>query len=298
MKPITSIVLLLFLSFGVNAQIHKKFYNEYGKIINDSTKASYYILYTKVEQDSTYLWFFAKYNMNKMRLETGSYLDEEMTIAHGKFVYYSETITQKRIDSNYSSTDTTVKKEQVGFYNNNIKDGCWVTYYPNGQIEDSVFYDNGKREGISKMFYSDGHIYTKGSYADDLAEGDWYKFNNDGSLFSQTVYKHGLKINYQKYTNTNNVFIPAYTTFDFERHIYKHIKSLACPPVKGRVFVSFTIDSQGFLLNPEIDLGLEPQINKAILAALDLSPRWIPATLNKKPTSQKVRFVFFLDTVK
>ena len=53
----------------------------------------------------------------------------------------------------------------------------------------------------------------------------------------------------------------------------------------GRVFISFTVNKNGALDDFKIERGINPVNDNEAIRVLKLSPKWKPATLNKKPTS-------------
>jgi len=104
--------VLITIAFGAMAQVHKKFFNKNGKETKDSTKAVAYLLYQKEGPDS--LWSTVKLDMRGIPIEKGLYLDDDLTIRHGKFVYYQIALNQNKIDDHHSSIDTLIKVKETG----------------------------------------------------------------------------------------------------------------------------------------------------------------------------------------
>lgn len=57
---------------------------------------------------------------------------------------------------------------------------------------------------------------------------------------------------------------------------------------KGKVFVSFFVETDGKITEPKIVKGLEPEFDKKMLAALEAMPLWKAAVLKGEPIRKKV----------
>ena len=66
---------------------------------------------------------------------------------------------------------------------------------------------------------------------------------------------------------------------EFSRYVHKEIrypKAALNAGIEGRVYVQFTIDENGKLINPKILKGCNVLLEKEVLRVLNNSPRWVP----------------------
>jgi uncharacterized protein len=77
----------------------------------------------------------------------------------------------------------------------NIEDGLYVDYYPNGLIKDSGYYSMGKAVGKWTYWNNKGKIFLEINVHDDYVENKFYMYKNDSILFRYEYYdKNGNKI--------------------------------------------------------------------------------------------------------
>jgi TonB family protein len=288
-------LLLLTISLGSFAQVHKIFLNKNGKVTKDSAKAFEYILCQKEGADS--LWSYVKLDRRGIPIEKGTYLDEELTIPNGKFVYYQTIIEQKKIDEHHSSIDTIIGIKQTGFYENGLKEGYWVSYFPNGQKQSIKPFANNQLNGLVEEYDDEGKIFSRSNYINGLREGDCYIFKSDSSIQSCTNFWHGNVVKTKDYAENEKMY-NAYPGFNFEYHIYRYLKKLGLPTAHGFVMISFYISADGRLSNPKVLMGVNPALDEAITEAVKNSPTWVPAKLNKRPIDQSMTFTFEYDSTK
>lgn len=75
----------------------------------------------------------------------------------------------------------------------------------------------------------------------------------------------------------------------FVKWVQDHIQypnELAGNSISGKVFVQFTVDEKGKIVNIKIIRGLEPSIDKEVIRVLTSSPLWKPAKQAGKPVKQ------------
>ncbi|MBN2272769.1 MAG: TonB family protein [Bacteroidales bacterium] len=78
----------------------------------------------------------------------------------------------------------------------------------------------------------------------------------------------------------------------FRRFIADNIKlseEISGTGIKGKVYVQFTVDTDGSLTDVKILRGLDPSVDREVLRVVKLSPRWKPGKQRGKPV--KVQFV-------
>ena len=57
--------------------------------------------------------------------------------------------------------------------------------------------------------------------------------------------------------------------------------------VQGRVIVSFVVNKEGYIVDPEVVKGVHPSLDKEALRVIWAMPKWIPGTLRGKPVNVK-----------
>lgn len=101
----------------------------------------------------------------------------------------------------------------------------------------------------------------------------------------------------QNRVNTTKVYTEADTMaefpggqaafFEYLGSKYKYPKEAIEKGIEGKVFIGFTVDASGTVINPEILKG-HPALNEAALSVFDDMPRWTPATVDGKPVALKM----------
>lgn len=164
-------ILLLFVSFGVKAQV-KPIYFYMDSVISDSTKATSYAIYGKLSTEE--LWSFKRYDLYNNLLQTGSFKDEQLTIPHGKFTSYMEVDLFNKINNSFFYIrDRDRFISQVGSFVNGKEHGQWLSYYPDGKIFGAVIFRNGVLHGESKSYDKKGNIEIVGNYVNGKKDGEW-----------------------------------------------------------------------------------------------------------------------------
>ena len=80
-----------------------------------------------------------------------------------------------------------------GSFKNGQREGAWVHYYENGQLEYKGNFKNGKAEGAWVRYWGNGQLFYKGNFKNGKYHGSWVAFNEDGSAFKSWTgtYKDG-----------------------------------------------------------------------------------------------------------
>jgi len=126
--------------------------------------------------------------------------------------------------------------EEEGELVNGVKNGTWVTYYPNdGRVKSVTNFVNGKKNGLHMEMTNRGQVDLQCFYADDILDGKWskYKFGNrlekevnykmgkfdgfyreyhsNGKMMREIQYKNGIKDGMFKQFNDQEQVILEYT---------------------------------------------------------------------------------------
>ena len=146
------------------------------KVLTDTTLASTFAtsfaIYGKLINDS--LYFFKKYDIYNNLMTTGSFIDENLTIPHGKFKFYSDVETFNDIQNTaFPFTDKNIFVAEEGEYDNGLNVGRWNSYYPNGKLFKTVNFEIGLKQGEYVAYNQNGEVETLGNYINDKREGEW-----------------------------------------------------------------------------------------------------------------------------
>lgn len=177
-------------------------------------------------------------------------------------------------------------------------------YYKNGTLEflmdSTISIDD--YDGHVQYFNENGTITMDGYYENNIISGTWKIYKDNGTLIRSISYDHIDKpVDTTVINNPGNIHssYEAYPSFKggdlntFRDYIQSQ---LFYPPIAeekgimGRVFVSFTIDNFGNVINAKIEKGVDPSIDKEALRAISSSPKWIPGY--QKGKAVKVQFTY------
>lgn len=82
---------------------------------------------------------------------------------------------------------------------------------------------------------------------------------------------------------------------EFRKHIRNKMKypySASEKGISGRVIVQFTVNTEGYVENPVILIGVHPLIDAEAIRVVMISPRWTPGKVNGKPVKLIYTFPF------
>tara|TARA_B100000768_G_C11181112_1_gene332974 strand:+ start:112 stop:522 length:411 start_codon:yes stop_codon:yes gene_type:complete len=82
----------------------------------------------------------------------------------------------------------------TGSFKNGKKDGFWLDYWENGQLQSKTNHKNGKLEGSWVSYHLNGQLRDKGQYKNGLKDGSWVSYFGNGQLRSKGNYKKGIMI--------------------------------------------------------------------------------------------------------
>lgn len=80
-----------------------------------------------------------------------------------------------------------------GQFTNGIKEGDWVYYHGNGNVQQKVRYKNGLEEGPMERYFVDGKLDYKGTYKNGKIEGYYLSYYRNGKVYCHGWYKDGLQ---------------------------------------------------------------------------------------------------------
>lgn len=181
-KIIINILILLFplLSMAQREDadghfLRNEFLNKDGELLEDREEA--YFIVDVFDKDDTIL---KKYYY----LENAILLKEERLLDGKLYGYYL-------ISHQYGQPDW------EGFYKDDKREGRWVKYWVNGNIETEGVFSNHKRKGIWKYYHYNGNMIMKERLKKGKAIGWEYSWFSNGNKFS----KGKLVIHNQRHGN-------------------------------------------------------------------------------------------------
>ena len=80
-----------------------------------------------------------------------------------------------------------------GLIKNGKKEGAWISYYSNGQLESKGNYKNGEFEGEWIRYHENGDLSLKSNYENGKKEGAWISYYSNGQLESKGNYENGKR---------------------------------------------------------------------------------------------------------
>lgn len=168
------VLVLAFFLFYLNgfSQVRTLYYDDQDHVISDSTEAWSYAISGKLAGDSVYT--YKKFDADGFVTVTGSFKDEGLKIAHGKFMYYDWVDQLSNLG--YTLPPANGKERYVmvsGRYKDGKKDGKWYTFYPDGKLKNVVVFSNDVMNGEFKYFDSKGKLDTWGNYRNGKKYGEW-----------------------------------------------------------------------------------------------------------------------------
>lgn len=92
-----------------------------------------------------------------------------------------------------------------------IKNGAYLKYNKDGQIEVELHYKIGKRDSISRLYFSNGKIKEEGFYVNDKLEGVVKEYYEKGGVRNEFTYKNGVKSGANKVFNPKGELVGEYT---------------------------------------------------------------------------------------
>lgn len=137
---------------------------------------------------------------------------DENTISHA-LTYVDGNITGRAV---YYASDSSLKVNQIGFYNKGVKHGNWLLlsdstkeefHYHNGELNGnytltnadndtlvSAVYKNNVLNGVYVEYSTKGSVILNGLYIDGFKTGVWSYFENDGTPIESGEYEHDKRV--------------------------------------------------------------------------------------------------------
>ena len=76
-----------------------------------------------------------------------------------------------------------VEGQSQGKFRNGLREGYWVRFHDNGQLNYRGNYKNGKKVGHWVHYYPNGQLGSKGDYKNGNRVGYWVRYWEDGTVW-------------------------------------------------------------------------------------------------------------------
>jgi hypothetical protein len=223
-------------------------------------------------------WNALVYNDSMKVIMRGKYADEDCKTKEGWFIYY----TQKG------------DRYLAGKYSRNLKTDLWQTWFPSGQIRDSIYFFNDLANGQCRKYFESGILESAGFYKNGIPDSIW-TWN----------YENGQKATFEKYNNGRLSSFECFDSAGVSLGMNCAINRL--PAIKGKYggvekYVSdsirfpeklnlpeityltaqFTVNKQGNMSEPLIMQSSQNTLSAEIVRVLKSIPGWYPAVLHNR----------------
>ena len=266
------------------------------------------------------------------------YLDKNMvkTDTLAKAVYYRVgKRTAERMEGKVKTYYTNNRLQGAENYSKGRRNGVSISYYRNGKKSTKSRYDSGIGTGKHFKWYENGHIWEEGEWIysaianpnpsyrvtgfwDSIGvrtltngTGELVEYTSEGKVWIRETYQNGILIKgvsnpessqpyyYDSARETPPVFPGGVKTmFDFLKNNTKYPDKAVGIISKGKVYVQFTIDSNGTVKDIEttgtkLGYGCEEEAMRVI----SMMPKWSPGIQYGKPVPVRYFLPFMFNNV-
>ncbi len=96
-------------------------------------------------------------------------------------LYRNNEETHYQFYSNYTI-------RSIGMFRNKLREGHWVFYHLNHQIQTEADFIGGKEDGVYCVYRENGIPYYRGSYNNGQRTGVWEFYDEEGNLYTSREY--------------------------------------------------------------------------------------------------------------
>jgi TonB family protein len=167
---------------------------------------------------------------------------------------------------------------EVGTVEDGLKDGYWMSYYPDGTKRSEGTFVEGLRVGRWTWYHENGLTKAVEKWKDGIYQkGEYWDVHGKKSDISVALtnpeYPGGME---------------AFTRMIAENLVYP--EAVINEGVEGQVVLHFQIGASGRLLNPVVSKQAHPELAEEALRVIQLSERWTPAEFHGRKTSTSYTF--------
>ncbi|MFC2137768.1 TonB family protein [Bacteroidota bacterium] len=199
-----------------------------------------------------------------------------------------------------SKGECVIPKKEIYQYNNKnylIKD-----YNKNGTLKfvmDSSSTTQGL-DGFVKYFSENGTLQMTGWYDKNTISGDWKVYDDKGAIIREISYNlEKIKCDTNSVIETGVInssaeVMPSFQGGDLNTFRSYVQNNIFYPPdcsetgVSGRIFVKFSIDKFGNVVDVELERGVQINLNNEAIRVVSSSPKWTPGYKDGKPVKIQI----------
>lgn len=252
-----------------NGQVYKT-YLKGDEEVSEVSRADSYVLISQIADSA---WLMKQYTINDIIMSSGTFKDRSLSIPHGKFVYYHKSfyipVSQQKDTANYVQT--------VGYFENGKRTGTWTEFFNNKLKSFVKTYKNDVLDGPYESYNIDNYtLFSRGNYMNDFREGDWDLLDKHGNIVRTDVYKDGKVVESK---TTPSFYVAPEQSKAFLPFIYRTVNNYVSADTRGDISIICKLSPEGKLTEPKKmrGTGLNPELEKKILAIVTTGPDWKPA---------------------
>lgn len=223
-------------------------------------------------------WNAIVYNDSMKVIMRGKYVDEDCKTKEGWFIYYN----QKGV------------KYLAGKYSKNLRTDIWQTWYPSGQVKDSVYFSNNVANGPSRKYFESGVIESTGFFKNGAPDSVWEWHHENGRKASLEKYTKGMLSSFECFDSTGvsmgmNCAINRLPAIKgkyggVEKYVSDSIRYPKKVNLTDLVFVTiqFTVNKLGIMNDPVVLNTAHVSLSEEIVRVLKSIPGWYPAVIHNR----------------
>ncbi len=270
---------LVFLQYTYSQGVTDTMYFDQNWEQTSSSNASYFRVIS-FSETGDFLFSVEDYYLSGQIQMSGTYRSIRPDYKTGIFTYYYENGF----------------KQAECEYDNNELDGPYREWYENGKQKSDHFFRDGELNGSYKAWNEDGTAKLDIQYKAGKKHGYFISYHSNGSPARRDLYEEDEFIEgrcFNKFGETIDYF-PYIIMPSFRGGIEalrEYIEKEIDYPDKayrtgqeGVVFVRFTVDEEGVIINPSVINGDREEFNEEALRIITSFPPWIPGRIDNKPS--------------
>jgi len=167
---------------------------------------------------------------------------------------------------------------EIGTLVEGKREGKWISYHENAQVESEGLYKNDKKTGEWTWYYDNGTLCCKEKYKNHkFKKGEYWEENGKSTTKSEIdinpEYPGGIDA-FRKMVSDN----------------LQYPEDARQEGIEGNVFLEFDINKNGELVNINVIRGVHPSLDNEAIRVVSLSEKWTPSSMCGKPV--KAGYVF------
>ena len=145
--------------------------------------------------------------------------------------------------------------------------GSFEWFYPSGKLERQAMFAGGRPRGEELLYYENGQIDTYLKYDNDgrMSEEKYYRQDGSESVVKNPEFPGGL---------------PAMYAYLSQK--VKYPRSLRKHGIDGKVYITFTVHTDGTLQDIHIIYSPDEAMSKEAIRAVSSMPKWKPGSRDGK----------------